>query len=785
MVGTLLRLLLSAFSPQTDAVPGKALLPDLDRSAAETAPADGAWHGLDDEAALAAWVENVRTNFALPCSRTTEENVMVPFFLGLPSDPFADCPGTAESLREELRGLLASFARQAFWLSAEDWPDANWRRVESIVAETGTRDPFLLWMAASGPVHWGRDEDGDAAFRALCEVAGSPDAPPLARLLATGARRLRAVGSKDIDRRLPPVTDFAGANRPVRAAADPDAFADELRARAAEWAATYADRPECSRAVRTFLLHFLKADDAELADALEAAGADPWIALLFRGESEIRKAWGDRGAGWAYTVSEKGWEGFSRHLARARECLERAWALRPDLPNAAALLVTVSGGDAGLDEMDLWFGRALSAEIDFVTAYRQYFWFNYPRWHGSVERMRRFAEACLATERTDLLIPYQGAVGLARIRVELGVPSPRYWADDDLWRKAERAFGATMEEPSFTARFRENAGLALAAVRWARGDGAGALEAARRRTPRQWNAFLFQVFEQWPDVEALVDGLRGPNAARLRAIADLRLARDWTNCLAQADEAWNEGILPLTDSETRLLSALRYDAWLETGFARWESREFPIAVHRRTPDWMPLGWTGPDRAEVDFATLNGRTTASPESPGTCVLGFRHAVPWDVKLEGWMAPTEATNVAHRFAIGLSERPDALEDRPFVVLERVPGRVGIRIVDSVVGREGWGDARWLDYPDVAVHYRIVFDRGRLLLWLGDGDAPHVVDRLPGSRRFDAFRSSRAHLFVVLENTGFAGLIVSRPSPREHAFLDYWERYRGQPARRAPSR
>ena len=119
MVGTLLRLLLSAFSPQTDAVPGKALLPDLDRSAAETAPADGAWHGLDDEAALAAWVENVRTNFALPCSRTTEENVMVPFFLGLPSDPFADCPGTAESLREELRAVL-ELERQIANINASD-----------------------------------------------------------------------------------------------------------------------------------------------------------------------------------------------------------------------------------------------------------------------------------------------------------------------------------------------------------------------------------------------------------------------------------------------------------------------------------------------------------------------------------------------------------------------------------------------------------------------------------------------------------------------------------------
>ena len=337
------------------------LLLALAAASAAAAPADGAWHGLDDKAALAAWRDNVRTNFALPTRGKYDRERMMPFLRALWSDAFDEPADATAADAAGTRALLEDFSRLACRGQLDEWPDENWRRVEAFVAGAGVRHPFLLWMAATGPVHWGRPDDGVSAFRALEEAAAAPDATPLARLFAAHAALLRETGSATLRKRRPSGKDLDPSVPKVRPA--PPERLDALRRAAAEWAATFAGRPEATRSVRGFLILLLPSEDPGMAGALEAAGADPWLVLLFRGHSEIAKAWEARGSGWAHTVSSEGWKEFSDHLALARAALERAWELRPDLPIAAAFLVTVSGGDAGDAEMDKWFGRACEAEV--------------------------------------------------------------------------------------------------------------------------------------------------------------------------------------------------------------------------------------------------------------------------------------------------------------------------------------------------------------------------------------------------------------------------------------
>ena len=750
------------------------LLLALAAASAAAAPADGAWHGLDDKAALAAWRDNVRTNFALPTRGKYDRERMMPFLRALWSDAFDEPADATAADAAGTRALLEDFSRLACRGQLDEWPDENWRRVEAFVAGAGVRHPFLLWMAATGPVHWGRPDDGVSAFRALEEAAAAPDATPLARLLAAHAALLRETGSATLRKRRPSGKDL-DPSVPKERPAPPERL-DALRRAGAEWAATFAGRPEATRSVRGFLILLLPSEDPGMAGALEAAGADPWLVLLFRGHSEIAKAWEARGSGWAHTVSAEGWKEFSDHLALARVALERAWELRPDLPIAAAFLVTVSGGDAGDAEMDKWFGRACEAEIDFWYAYNQYFWFNYPRWHGSTDRMRRFAKALCAIDRDDLPLRGWGGFFLVRLRTELGVPSPVYWADDARFRMAERALSAAAADESNHLRTeRETAALALAAIRWARGDRAGALETAKElRTPFRPYQFLSSNFEQWSEIETAIDGFGGPRDALLRRLFGLRFSGDPAACLAEADAAWETEGDALTDAEARLLSSIRFGAWRESAFTNGAARGFPIVQKRHVPDWGEIAWPGPDKAGLGIDIVGTLSSVLPGGTGTAVARFRHKLPWNVEFSGEMLPVGPTNAPHRISFCLSDSPTGLADRPVLVLERFPDSVGVRFENSATDRDRWGEAyRGSCPPGVPVRFRILFHDGRLLLWIGHRDAPSFFSNDRKGWYVHAARQGDATLFVVLENTRFGGIAVVKPDDEGVAFLDWWER------------
>ncbi len=133
-----------------------------------------------------------------------------------------------------------------------------------------------------------------------------------------------------------------------------------------------------------------------------------WFKKLLAGLYEVRKAWKMRGGGWASSVTEEGWKGFSIQLKLAYNELQEAWKARPDIPDIATemLWITNCGGAAPGDTKLLWFNRAMLAQMDYNVAYNTLLFSRRPRWCGSHQQMLEVGQAALKTGRFDTWAPY-------------------------------------------------------------------------------------------------------------------------------------------------------------------------------------------------------------------------------------------------------------------------------------------------------------------------------------------------------------------------------------------
>ena len=142
------------------------------------------------------------------------------------------------------------------------------------------------------------------------------------------------------------------------------------------------------------------------------------LSLCQSADVAIKQAWSARGSGYANTVRPEGWEKFGTGIEYAKDCYERAWQIRQDLPFVASGGLCTAMGDKR--EARKWFDRVVSAQLDFRPAYQTYiFYALYPRWCGSLEEMKEFGEECLATGRFDTDVPLFYVETMFRIAKEL------------------------------------------------------------------------------------------------------------------------------------------------------------------------------------------------------------------------------------------------------------------------------------------------------------------------------------------------------------------------------
>ncbi len=86
-----------------------------------------------------------------------------------------------------------------------------------------------------------------------------------------------------------------------------------------------------------------------------------------------------------------------------------AWKEHPEYPQAPTYMIEVARGlsRADIAEQQVWFERAVRAQLDYQDAYDDFVMSLRPTWGGSYEQMEQFGKACLATGRFDTNVPWK------------------------------------------------------------------------------------------------------------------------------------------------------------------------------------------------------------------------------------------------------------------------------------------------------------------------------------------------------------------------------------------
>lgn len=162
----------------------------------------------------------------------------------------------------------------------------------------------------------------------------------------------------------------------------------------------------------------------------------------FRGRTEMRRAWGDRGGGYANTVTEAGWEGFKEHLDKAEEFLAKSWQMNSNSAETAYLMMRLELGQGrGRSRMETWFNRAMSVDTNFYDAALLMSFYLEPRWHGSDATALAFGRSCVASDNWGGRVP----LVLADLHHSLATyhnmsNSPAYWHEPNVWRDVKSSY---------------------------------------------------------------------------------------------------------------------------------------------------------------------------------------------------------------------------------------------------------------------------------------------------------------------------------------------------------
>lgn len=162
----------------------------------------------------------------------------------------------------------------------------------------------------------------------------------------------------------------------------------------------------------------------------------------FRADEEVWMAWGERGKGWASTVSDKGWEGFAEHLDKAEQFLTKAWQMNPSNTYTAYLMMQVELGQGkGRARMETWFNRAMALEPSYYDAVKIMSFYIEPRWYGSEQEALEFGRSCVASDKWGGQVP----LVLANVHHSLAnysrmSNSPAYWHQPQVWRDVKSSY---------------------------------------------------------------------------------------------------------------------------------------------------------------------------------------------------------------------------------------------------------------------------------------------------------------------------------------------------------
>lgn len=281
--------------------------------------------------------------------------------------------------------------------------------------DLGCTDPMILSTYGSLLRKVGRTQDAEVLLR------GSPE-----ELVARGYCRFRAANA---------AANLVFIYRSLGGDDDPDAekyfrlHLQYLNESLSDGSFLPDELPGLVESVASYSRNLYQGKLSEVYESLKSnPKADPYLVGYIGGLYHIAAAWDVRGGGWAYQVSDEGWESFDAHMKEARALLTNAWKLNPSLPHAPAQMITVEGATGEEGDARLWFDRAVAAQLDYIVAYDSLLWFMRPRWGGSLDEMSAFGLECFKTGRFDTDLPLMYARTLCDLTEELE-------GDTEFWRK--------------------------------------------------------------------------------------------------------------------------------------------------------------------------------------------------------------------------------------------------------------------------------------------------------------------------------------------------------------
>lgn len=161
----------------------------------------------------------------------------------------------------------------------------------------------------------------------------------------------------------------------------------------------------------------------------------------FCGDAEVWRGWGERGGGWASSVTEKGFQGFEEHLDKAEKFLTKAWQMNSNSAQTAYLMMQVELGQGqGRSRMETWFQRAMTLETNYYDAAHLMSFYLEPRWYGSEAAALSFARSCVASDK------WGGQVPLVLVKLHHSLANyyqqtnSAYWQQPQVWRDVKSSY---------------------------------------------------------------------------------------------------------------------------------------------------------------------------------------------------------------------------------------------------------------------------------------------------------------------------------------------------------
>lgn len=198
-------------------------------------------------------------------------------------------------------------------------------------------------------------------------------------------------------------------------------------------------------------------DSPQFIEFLRMVDQDPeidqWTKCALIGTAEKEIAWIKRGFGVAAQTTQQQWAGFRDHAARAREQLERAYSIHPELPESCVEMIplAMAGQAAEGEGIWFWFERVRKARFDYMPAYDRMRWALRPRWGGSYKEMLSYGMSCAASGRADTAVPWELIKVIRDIYSETEDFRPIF-ADPAVYATLSASLRATVSSPDNARR---------------------------------------------------------------------------------------------------------------------------------------------------------------------------------------------------------------------------------------------------------------------------------------------------------------------------------------------